>query len=149
MRFWICELQGDLGSVTQALPFGCASPAAATLAVASAGFLTVSLDVTIVNVALPTPAQALGASLQELQWIVDGYALVFVPVQITGGALSDTLGTRLFSWRASLCSRSRRVHVDWPDPLRVDRRAVCPGTRRGAACPLLLGAAAPMRSTTS
>jgi MFS transporter, DHA2 family, methylenomycin A resistance protein len=67
---------------------------AVTLAVASAGFLMVSLDVTIVNVALPTLARQLGASLQQLQWIVDGYALVYAAVLITGGALGDIRGSR-------------------------------------------------------
>jgi hypothetical protein len=52
-----------------------------TLLVASCGFLMVSLDVTIVNVA-PTLARQVGASLQELQWIVDGYALLYAAVLI-------------------------------------------------------------------
>jgi MFS transporter, DHA2 family, methylenomycin A resistance protein len=68
--------------------------AAVTLTVSSAAFLMVSLDVTVVNVALPTLARQLGASLEELQWIVDGYALVYAAVLITGGGLGDILGSR-------------------------------------------------------
>jgi MFS family permease len=50
-----------------------ATSTAVTLAVASAAFSMVSLDVTIVNVALPTFTRQLGATLQQLQWIVDGF----------------------------------------------------------------------------
>jgi MFS transporter, DHA2 family, methylenomycin A resistance protein len=88
-----------------------------TLAVASAGFLMVSLDVTIVNVALPTLAHQLGASLQQLQWIVDGYALVYAAVLITGGGLGDILGSRavfmagliLFSIASAACALAPRT----------------------------------------
>jgi MFS transporter, DHA2 family, methylenomycin A resistance protein len=69
------------------------SPAAALIA-ASGAFAMVSLDVTIVNVALPTLQAQLGATLQGLQWVVDGYALVFAAGLLTGGALGDTLGAR-------------------------------------------------------
>jgi MFS transporter, DHA2 family, methylenomycin A resistance protein len=65
-----------------------------TLALASCGFLMVSLDVTTVNVALPTLARDLGASLQQLQWIVDSYALLYAALLITGGGLGDILGSR-------------------------------------------------------
>ncbi len=58
-----------------------------------AGFVMVSLDVTIVNVALPTLAQSLGASLLELQWLVDGYALFFAAVRRQRPRLEP--GTRL------------------------------------------------------
>jgi DHA2 family methylenomycin A resistance protein-like MFS transporter len=90
----------------------CDRPAApVTLLVASCGFLMVSLDVTIVNVALPTLARQQGASLQQLQWIVDGYALLYAAVLITGGALGDILGSRrvfmaglgLFSAASAAC----------------------------------------------
>lgn len=70
------------------------SAALPTLAVASLGFFMVTLDVTIVNVALPTIGDDLGASLQALQWIVDGYALTFAAALMTGGALGDSFGAR-------------------------------------------------------
>jgi hypothetical protein len=105
--------RGEVFRVTRVRRPPRATRAAVTLAVASAGFLMVSLDVTIVSVALPTLAEQLGASLEGLQWIVDGYALTFAAVQITGGALSDTLGTRGSS---SVCSSNRRgaSHRYWP-----------------------------------
>jgi DHA2 family methylenomycin A resistance protein-like MFS transporter len=65
-----------------------------TLIVASAAFFMVVLDVTIVNVALPTFERQLGASLQALQWIVDGYTLMFAAFLLTGGALGDGFGAR-------------------------------------------------------
>ncbi|RKN44995.1 MFS transporter [Streptomyces hoynatensis] len=72
-----------------------AGPAARwTLFAASFGFLMVSLDATIVNVALPTLGGELGAGLSQLQWIVDGYALTFAAMQPAGGSLSDRLGAR-------------------------------------------------------
>jgi DHA2 family methylenomycin A resistance protein-like MFS transporter len=71
-----------------------ASTARWTLFAASFGFLMVSLDATIVNVALPTLGRELGASLTTLQWVVDGYTLTFAALQMIGGNLSDRLGAR-------------------------------------------------------
>lgn len=75
-------------------PAASTSAALPTLAVASLGFFMVTLDVTIVNVALPTIGRDLGANLQALQWIVDGYALTFAAALMTGGALGDSFGAR-------------------------------------------------------
>lgn len=71
-----------------------ASTARWTLFAASFGFLMVSLDATIVNVALPTLGDRLGAGLTQLQWVVDGYILAFAALQFVGGSLSDRLGAR-------------------------------------------------------
>ena len=65
-----------------------------TLFAASFGFLMVGLDATIVNVALPTLGDTLGAGLSQLQWVVDGYTLTFAALQLIGGSLSDRLGAR-------------------------------------------------------
>ncbi|WP_147450940.1 MFS transporter [Streptomyces hoynatensis] len=65
-----------------------------TLFAASFGFLMVSLDATIVNVALPTLNEELDAGLSQLQWVVDGYTLTFAALQLVGGSLSDRLGAR-------------------------------------------------------
>ncbi len=54
----------------------------------------VSLDATIVNVALPTLSHQLGAGLSQLQWVVDSYTLVFAAFQLLGGTLSDRVGAR-------------------------------------------------------
>ncbi len=54
------------------------------------------LDVTIVNVALPTLQRDLNAQFQELQWIVNAYALALAVVLVTAGRLSDIFGRRRF-----------------------------------------------------
>lgn len=52
------------------------------------------LDVSIVNVALPTIRTGLGASESDLQWIVSGYALTFGLVLVPAGRLGDAHGRR-------------------------------------------------------
>src|SRR3712207_6421634 len=56
--------------------------------------LMVTIDNTIVNVALPTLAAALRTSASQLQWIVEAYSLVFAGLLLTGGTLSDRFGSR-------------------------------------------------------
>jgi len=52
------------------------------------------LDVTIVNVAVPSIEQGLGASPQAVQWVVSGYALTFGLTLVAGGRLGDVVGRR-------------------------------------------------------
>jgi EmrB/QacA subfamily drug resistance transporter len=55
------------------------------------------LDITIVNVAIPSIQRNLHAGYPQIQWIVAGYALAFAVVLITGGRLGDIFGRkRLF-----------------------------------------------------
>ncbi|MGW2693138.1 MFS transporter [Streptomyces sp. NPDC001296] len=63
------------------------------LAVCS-GYFMVILDVTIINVAVPVVGRDLSASLTGIQWITDGYTMVFAGLLMTGGALGDRLGNR-------------------------------------------------------
>ena len=56
--------------------------------------LAINLDVTIVNVALPSIARQLGAGTQGLQWVVDGYNLAFTALVLAAGSLSDRYGRR-------------------------------------------------------
>ncbi len=56
--------------------------------------LVINLDVTIVNVALPSIAGELGASTRGLQWVVDGYNLSFAALVLAAGSLSDRYGRR-------------------------------------------------------
>ena len=61
------------------------------------GYFMVIIDVTVVNVALPSIANSLGAEISSLQWIVDGYALSFACLLLLAGNLTDKLGAkRLF-----------------------------------------------------
>ena len=54
--------------------------------------LLVTVDNTIVNVALPTLSTDLSASTSSLQWIVDAYTLVFAGLLLVGGHLGDRFG---------------------------------------------------------
>ena len=65
-----------------------------TLVVLSLSLLVISLDNTILNVALPTLERDLGATSSQLQWIVDSYMLVFAGLLLTAGALGDRFGRR-------------------------------------------------------
>jgi EmrB/QacA subfamily drug resistance transporter len=65
-----------------------------TLAAVSFGLFMIMLDNTVVNVALPSIQQDLGADLSELEWIVTGYALTFASLMLVGGKLADAYGRR-------------------------------------------------------
>ena len=63
----------------------------------TAAVLMDMIDVTIVNVALPTIRHDLGASATQLEWVVSAYMLAFAAVLITAGSLGDLFGRkRLF-----------------------------------------------------
>ncbi|MFE5616322.1 MFS transporter [Streptomyces sp. NPDC056470] len=81
------------------MEFGKSSPtperrSSAPLLAVCAGYFMVILDVTILNVAVPVIGRELSASLTGIQWITDGYTLVFAGFLLTGGALGDRLGNR-------------------------------------------------------
>jgi EmrB/QacA subfamily drug resistance transporter len=52
------------------------------------------LDVTIVNIALPSAQQALGFSTDDRQWIITAYALTFGSLLLLGGKIGDMFGRR-------------------------------------------------------
>src|SRR5438093_3184885 len=56
--------------------------------------LIINIDVTIVNVALPSLVRELGATTTNLQWVVDAYSLVFAALILAAGSLSDRLGRK-------------------------------------------------------
>jgi EmrB/QacA subfamily drug resistance transporter len=66
-----------------------------TLLTVSIGTFMLLLDVTIVNVALPEIERDLGASLTDLQWVVDSYVLALAALTLMAGALADRLGRKL------------------------------------------------------
>jgi EmrB/QacA subfamily drug resistance transporter len=86
------------------------------LAVTTATFMLL-LDITVVNVALPSIRDDLGASFTDLQWVIDAYALTLAALVLTAGSLADRLGRRrvfaiglaIFSFASLLCALS-------PDP---------------------------------
>ena len=56
--------------------------------------VVITLDNTILNVALPRLSDDLGASNSQLQWIVDSYTLVFAGLLLTAGSLGDRFGRK-------------------------------------------------------
>jgi EmrB/QacA subfamily drug resistance transporter len=58
------------------------------------GALMDMIDVTIVNVALPTIRRSLHASSTQLEWVVSGYMLAFAAVLIVAGSLGDRFGRK-------------------------------------------------------
>src|SRR5215218_11085287 len=80
------------------------------LAVSVATFILL-LDITVVNVALPSIRDDLGANFSDLQWVIDAYALSLAALVLTAGSLADRLGRRrifaaglgIFSVASLLC----------------------------------------------
>jgi EmrB/QacA subfamily drug resistance transporter len=64
------------------------------LIVVSLGFFMTLLDLTIVNVAIPNMILKLHASLDDILWVINAYALVLAVLLITAGRLGDLLGQR-------------------------------------------------------
>jgi DHA2 family methylenomycin A resistance protein-like MFS transporter len=64
------------------------------LAAICLGFAMITLDATIVNVALGPMVADLGGSLAGAQWIVNAYTLSFAALLLTAGALGDRVGAR-------------------------------------------------------
>jgi len=60
------------------------------------GLFMPMLDNLVVNVALPTIQDKLGAGVSGLQWIIDAYTLTFASFMLTGGALGDLYGRKRF-----------------------------------------------------
>src|SRR5918993_162915 len=65
-----------------------------TLGVLCLSLLIIVMDNTILNVAIPSMIDSLGASNSEIQWIIDAYTLVFAGLLLTTGSLSDRFGRK-------------------------------------------------------
>jgi EmrB/QacA subfamily drug resistance transporter len=82
-----------------------------TLGAVCLGTFMLLLDITIVNVALPSIQKDLHSTFADLQWVVDAYALTLASLLLTGGALADRFGRRrlylislvLFTLASVLC----------------------------------------------
>src|SRR5437762_12884887 len=64
------------------------------LAVMCISLLVITLDNTILNVAVPALIRDTHASTSQLQWVIDGYTLVFAGLLLTTGAMGDRFGRR-------------------------------------------------------
>ena len=65
-----------------------------TLLVVCLAIFMLLLDITIVNVALPSIQHDLGSSFEDLQWVVDAYALALAALLLASGSIADLLGRR-------------------------------------------------------
>jgi EmrB/QacA subfamily drug resistance transporter len=90
-----------------------------TLAAVAFGLFMIMLDNTIVNVALPSIQRDLHIQISELEWIVNGYALTFAVLMLTGGKLADLLGRRrifvvglaIFTASSLACGLANSAHM--------------------------------------
>src|SRR3984885_8400223 len=65
-----------------------------TLIAICAGTFMLLVDVTIVQVALPTIQRHLHASFTDLQWVIDAYALTLATLILSWGSISDRFGRK-------------------------------------------------------
>jgi EmrB/QacA subfamily drug resistance transporter len=86
---------------------------AATILGSSLAFV----DSTVVNVGLPALQSAFGATLSDIQWVVEAYAVTLAALLLTGGSLGDLQGRRkifvagvgLFAVASAWCGSSRTI----------------------------------------
>ena len=88
------------------------------LAAVCLGFFVILLDVTIVNVALPTIQHDIGGSVAGLQWVVDSYTLALASDMLTAGSMADRRGAGLAGFAAgsaacALAPHRRSCRVPW------------------------------------
>jgi EmrB/QacA subfamily drug resistance transporter len=96
------------------------------LAVVCAAFFMTVLDVSIVNVALPSIGKSLHFSEQNLQWVITAYAITFGGFLLLGGRAADLLGRRrvfmvgvvVFTSASFLCG------LAWSEGVLIASRAV-------------------------
>ena len=116
---------------------------AALVAAAYLGTFLASLDISIVNVALPTLQTALATDMAGLQWVINAYALCLSACMLSAGPLGDRhghkriwlLGVALFTAGSLLCALAASL------PLLLAGRAV-----QGMAGALLIPGAMPILS---
>jgi len=108
----------DEGSI---LAGSCEQPAAANgpwiLAATILGSSMVFIDGTVVNVALPALQSSLGATIAQVQWVVESYALFLAALLLIGGSLGDIYGRRkifvagvvLFSVASTWCGLAPNI----------------------------------------
>ncbi|WP_084713389.1 MFS transporter [Streptacidiphilus rugosus] len=79
-----------------AAPAAPATPGGAGAARAAAvlGFFVITFDAVVVNVALPSIRRDVGGGITGLQWVVDGYTLMFAALLLSAGSLADRIGAR-------------------------------------------------------
>ncbi len=81
-------------SQTDAPVRGQVSGSGSALLLGSLGFFLITLDLLIVNVALSRIGHDLGGGTAALQWVIDGYTLVFAALLLCAGNLADRFGAK-------------------------------------------------------
>lgn len=87
------------------------------LGVLCLGFFMILLDVTIVNIAVPSIVDAVRASFDDILWVIDAYILVYAVLLISAGRLGDMYGQRtlfaiglaIFTAASALCGISQNT----------------------------------------
>ena len=91
--------------------------------IVTAQFMVV-LDISIVNVALPSIKTDLHFSQESLQWVITGYSIFFGGFLLLGGRLADLLGRRRTFRRADPVSIPRvELRLRRPSPRRASHAA--------------------------
>src|ERR1700710_315339 len=111
---------------SESTPTAARSPKTALLLIVCLAQLMVILDISIVNVALPSIHSGLGFSTTGLQWVVNAYTLTFAGFLMLGGRAADLLGRRrvlLFGTGAFAASSALCAVVSSPG-LLIAARAV-------------------------
>src|SRR5215208_1589625 len=89
-----------------------------TLIAVSVATFMLLLDITVVNVALPSIRDDLGASFSDLQWVIDAYALSLAALVLAAGSLADRLGRRrVFAAGLGIFTLASLLCAVAPDPL--------------------------------
>lgn len=89
------------------------------LGICCLSLMLIGMDVTIVNVAIPGIQRGLGASLQDMQWVINGYTLVIASLLLLTGSLSDRYGRKrvflaglsVFTLASLLCSLATGIDM--------------------------------------
>ena len=101
--------------------------------------LLISLDNTILNVALPSVVRALGATSSQLQWVVDAYAIVFAGLLLTLGALGDRVGRKWVFMGGLVVFAGGSALAAWsPTPDRLTAARAVMGVGAAALMPCTL-----------
>src|ERR1700750_2581149 len=110
----------DLGVGTDGRQGAAAAPPRQVLAIVSVGICLANLDLFIVNVGLPNIAQEFrDASLEDLSWILNGYAIAYAALLVFFGRLAERhrrdrsflLGVALFTAASAACSAAGSVEI--------------------------------------
>ncbi len=110
-----------------------------TLGVLCVTLLLISLDNTILNVAIPSIVRAVQATSSQLQWIVDAYAVVFAGLLLSLGALGDRVGRKWVFMGGLVVFAAGSAFAAWSgDPHRLTMARAVMGVGAAALMPCTL-----------